>query len=79
MYGGGEETRGIITCLRRTANAHILEMLAFAVRIVAGTTHRFKSTKGFLRIYLMAVSERKEAPGNVLQITRMIAIRLEHP
>jgi hypothetical protein len=47
----------IVTRLQRTANAHILEMLALAVRIVTCATHGLKSAERFVRIYLVTVSE----------------------
>jgi hypothetical protein len=54
-------------------------MLAFTVRVVAGTTHSFKPTERLLRVYLMTVSEGQKAASDFLKKTRVITVRFEHP
>lgn len=65
--------------LRRTANVHILEVLAFTVRVVAGAAHSFKPTQRLLRVYLMTVSEGQKAASDFLKKRRVVTVRFEHP
>jgi hypothetical protein len=53
-------------------------MLISAFGVVASTTNRLKLTERLLRIYLMTVSHREKATGNISREARMITVRLKH-
>lgn len=62
----------------RTSDTHAPEMLVRALRVVAGSTRRFKRTQRLVKVNLVTVCHGQEAALDIVREVGVVAIGLEH-